>query len=170
MSTVLGSGAPAAGEKSGGKRSHLLLPPFAAAAMVDAEMAAFGEAAPYLRKSEKERLEAQTRPFDLKKDVFVPDDKEEFVKATILSREGGKVTAETEHGKVGGGASVRGHPGCPPCLGCLEAGATRMHPTEFWFSLPLGRDLLSPNSPSHPNIPFIFSGTLDSFLTNMVLL
>uniref|UniRef100_A0A452FJ79 Myosin-7 n=1 Tax=Capra hircus TaxID=9925 RepID=A0A452FJ79_CAPHI len=68
--------------------------------MVDAEMAAFGEAAPYLRKSEKERLEAQTRPFDLKKDVFVPDDKEEFVKATILSREGGKVTAETEHGKT----------------------------------------------------------------------
>uniref|UniRef100_A0A8C3X742 Myosin-7 n=1 Tax=Catagonus wagneri TaxID=51154 RepID=A0A8C3X742_9CETA len=68
--------------------------------MVDAEMAAFGEAAPYLRKSEKERLEAQTRPFDLKKDVFVPDDKEEFVKAKILSREGGKVTAETEHGKT----------------------------------------------------------------------
>ncbi|KAF5925727.1 hypothetical protein HPG69_002177 [Diceros bicornis minor] len=68
--------------------------------MVDAEMAAFGAAAPYLRKSEKERLEAQTRPFDLKKDVFVPDDKEEFVKATILSREGGKVTAETEHGKT----------------------------------------------------------------------
>ena len=85
--------------------------------MVDAEMAAFGEAAPYLRKSEKERLEAQTRPFDLKKDVFVPDDKEEFVKATILSREGGKVTAETEYGKVGGGASVRGHPGCPPMPG-----------------------------------------------------
>uniref|UniRef100_F1S4X7 Myosin-7 n=1 Tax=Sus scrofa TaxID=9823 RepID=F1S4X7_PIG len=68
--------------------------------MVDAEMAAFGEAAPYLRKSEKERLEAQTRPFDLKKDVYVPDDKEEFVKAKILSREGGKVTAETEHGKT----------------------------------------------------------------------
>ncbi|XP_005377236.1 PREDICTED: myosin-7 [Chinchilla lanigera] len=68
--------------------------------MGDAEMAAFGAAAPYLRKSEKERLEAQTRPFDLKKDVFVPDDKEEFVKAKIVSREGGKVTAETEHGKT----------------------------------------------------------------------
>ncbi|KAF3830272.1 hypothetical protein GH733_004091, partial [Mirounga leonina] len=68
--------------------------------MVDAEMAAFGAAAPFLRKSEKERLEAQTRPFDLKKDVYVPDDKEEFVKAKILSREGGKVTAETEHGKT----------------------------------------------------------------------
>ncbi|XP_012920721.1 myosin-7 [Heterocephalus glaber] len=68
--------------------------------MGDAEMSAFGAAAPYLRKSEKERLEAQTRPFDLKKDVFVPDDKEEFVKAKIVSREGGKVTAETEHGKT----------------------------------------------------------------------
>nr|XP_042141316.1 myosin-6 [Peromyscus maniculatus bairdii] len=71
--------------------------------MADAEMAAFGAAAPFLRKSEKERLEAQTRPFDLKKDVFVPDDKEEFVKAKIVSREGGKVTAETENGKVGVG-------------------------------------------------------------------
>lgn len=119
---MLGFGAPAAGEKSGAEGSQLLLPPFAAAAMVDAEMAAFGEAAPYLRKSEKERLEAQTRPFDLKKDVFVPDDKEEFVKATILSREGGKVTAETEHGKVGGGASVRGHPGCPPMPGVPGGG------------------------------------------------
>ncbi|XP_004402214.1 PREDICTED: myosin-7 [Odobenus rosmarus divergens] len=68
--------------------------------MVDAELAAFGAAAPFLRKSEKERLEAQTRPFDLKKDVFVPDDKEEFVKAKILSREGGKITAETESGKT----------------------------------------------------------------------
>nr|XP_019607346.1 PREDICTED: myosin-7-like [Rhinolophus sinicus] len=68
--------------------------------MGDAEMAAYGAAAPFLRKSEKERLEAQTRPFDLKKDVFVPDDKEEFVKAKIVSREGGKVTAETQNGKT----------------------------------------------------------------------
>ncbi|KAF4790133.1 myosin-7 [Turdus rufiventris] len=68
--------------------------------MPDVEMAEFGEAAPYLRKSEKERLAAQTRPFDLKKDIFVPDEKEEFVKATIVSREGSKITAETEHGKT----------------------------------------------------------------------
>ncbi|XP_039570742.1 LOW QUALITY PROTEIN: myosin-7-like [Passer montanus] len=67
--------------------------------MPDVEMAEFGEAAPYLRKSEKERLAAQTRPFDLKKDIFVPDEKEEYVKATIVSREGSKITAETEHGK-----------------------------------------------------------------------
>lgn len=70
-----------------------------------------------------------------------------------MSREGGKVTAETEHGKVGGGASVRRPPWMPPCLRCLEAGATRMHPTESWFSLPLGRDVLSPNSPSRPQHP-----------------
>ncbi|KAF2974157.1 hypothetical protein EK904_003116 [Melospiza melodia maxima] len=68
--------------------------------MPDVEMAEFGEAAPYLRKSEKERLAAQTRPFDLKKDIFVPDEKEEYVKATIISREGSKITAETEHGKT----------------------------------------------------------------------
>ncbi|EDM14209.1 rCG23609, isoform CRA_b [Rattus norvegicus] len=68
--------------------------------MTDAQMADFGAAAPYLRKSEKERLEAQTRPFDIRTECFVPDDKEEYVKAKIVSREGGKVTAETENGKT----------------------------------------------------------------------
>uniref|UniRef100_A0A8B9WVZ4 Myosin-6 n=1 Tax=Bos mutus grunniens TaxID=30521 RepID=A0A8B9WVZ4_BOSMU len=67
--------------------------------MTDAQMADFGAAAQYLRKSERERLEAQTRPFDIRTECFVPDDKEEFVKAKILSREGGKITAETETGK-----------------------------------------------------------------------
>lgn len=63
-------------------------------------MSEFGTAAPYLRQTEKQRIESQTRAFDMKKDVFVPDDKEEFVKAKISSREGGKITAETENGKV----------------------------------------------------------------------
>lgn len=79
--------------------------------MTDAQMADFGAAAQYLRKSEKERLEAQTRPFDIRTECFVPDDKEEFVRAKILSREGGKVTAETENGKVSearGGGGGRG--------------------------------------------------------------
>uniref|UniRef100_UPI0039A3F8C1 Myosin-6 n=1 Tax=Mus musculus TaxID=10090 RepID=UPI0039A3F8C1 len=65
-----------------------------------AQMADFGAAAQYLRKSEKERLEAQTRPFDIRTECFVPDDKEEYVKAKVVSREGGKVTAETENGKT----------------------------------------------------------------------
>ncbi|KFO18888.1 Myosin-4 [Fukomys damarensis] len=72
-----------------------------AAMSSDSEMAVFGEAAPYLRKSEKERIEAQNKPFDAKTSVFVVDTKESYVKATVQSREGGKVTAKTE-----GGATV----------------------------------------------------------------
>ncbi len=68
--------------------------------MGDAAMAEFGVAAPYLRKSDKERLEAQTRIFDMKKECFVPDPEVEYVKASITSRDGDKVTAETEFGKV----------------------------------------------------------------------
>ena len=68
--------------------------------MGDAAMAEFGPAAPYLRKSDKERLEAQTRTFDMKKECFVPDPEVEYVKASITSRDGDKVTAETEFGKV----------------------------------------------------------------------
>uniref|UniRef100_A0A803YLK0 Myosin heavy chain 1 n=1 Tax=Meleagris gallopavo TaxID=9103 RepID=A0A803YLK0_MELGA len=65
----------------------------------DAEMAVFGEAAPYLRKSEKERIEAQNKPFDAKSSVFVAHPKESFVKGTIQSRETGKVTVKTEAGE-----------------------------------------------------------------------
>ncbi|NXS10915.1 MYH1B protein, partial [Neodrepanis coruscans] len=66
----------------------------------DSEMAIFGEAAPYLRKSEKERIEAQNKPFDAKTSVFVVHAKESFVKGTIQSRESGKVTVKTEKGEV----------------------------------------------------------------------
>ncbi|XP_055579712.1 myosin heavy chain, skeletal muscle, adult-like [Falco cherrug] len=66
----------------------------------DAEMAVFGEAAPYLRKSEKERIEAQNKPFDAKTSVFVAHPKESFVKGTIQSRESGKVTVKTEAGET----------------------------------------------------------------------
>ena len=68
--------------------------------MGDAQMKEFGAAAPFLRKSDKERLEAQTRIFDMKKECFVPDPVVEFVKASITSRDGDKVTADTEFGKV----------------------------------------------------------------------
>ena len=77
------------------------LGPLSSAAMSsDQEMAIFGEAAPYLRKSEKERIEAQNKPFDAKTSVFVAEPKESFVKGTIQSREGGKVTVKTEGGAV----------------------------------------------------------------------
>ncbi|XP_009465732.1 PREDICTED: myosin heavy chain, skeletal muscle, adult-like [Nipponia nippon] len=63
-------------------------------------MAIFGEAAPYLRKSEKERIEAQNKPFDAKSSVFVVHPKESFVKGTIQSKESGKVTVKTEAGET----------------------------------------------------------------------
>ncbi|KAF1527278.1 Myosin heavy chain, skeletal muscle, adult, partial [Eudyptes sclateri] len=66
----------------------------------DAEMAIFGEAAAYLRKSEKERIEAQNKPFDAKSSVFVVHPKESFVKGTIQSKETGKVTVKTEGGET----------------------------------------------------------------------
>lgn len=68
--------------------------------MGDVAMAEFGAAAPFLRKSEKERLEAQTRIFDMKKECFIPDAEIEFIKASVTSREGDKVTVNTESGKV----------------------------------------------------------------------
>ncbi|XP_015418025.1 PREDICTED: LOW QUALITY PROTEIN: myosin-8 [Myotis davidii] len=64
----------------------------------DAEMAVFGEAAPYLRKSEKERIAAQNKPFDAKTSVFVVEPKEAYVKTVIQSKDGGKVTVKTESG------------------------------------------------------------------------
>ncbi|NXM74601.1 MYSS protein, partial [Serilophus lunatus] len=66
----------------------------------DAEMAAFGEAAPYLRKSEKERIEAQNKPFDAKTSVFVVHAKESYVKGKIESKDAGKVTVKTEGGET----------------------------------------------------------------------
>uniref|UniRef100_A0A8C4WRW0 Uncharacterized protein n=1 Tax=Gopherus evgoodei TaxID=1825980 RepID=A0A8C4WRW0_9SAUR len=66
----------------------------------DAEMAVFGVAAPFLRKSEKERIEDQNKPFDAKTSVFVAHPKESFVKSVIQSREGGKLTVKTEKGET----------------------------------------------------------------------
>ncbi|XP_068888739.1 myosin-1B-like isoform X1 [Aphelocoma coerulescens] len=66
----------------------------------DSEMAIFGEAAPYLRKSEKERIAAQNKPFDAKTSVFVVHAKESYVKSTVTGRESGKVTVKTEAGET----------------------------------------------------------------------
>ena len=68
--------------------------------MGDALMAEFGPAASFLRKSDMERLEAQTRPFDIKRACFVVDPEVEFVKGMVVSRDGDKVTVDTEYEKV----------------------------------------------------------------------
>ena len=60
----------------------------------DAEMAAYGKAAVFLRKPEKERIEAQTRPFDAKAVCYVVDEKELYLKATIVKRDKDQVTVK----------------------------------------------------------------------------
>ncbi|XP_078081482.1 myosin-4-like [Mustelus asterias] len=66
----------------------------------DAEMEVFGVAAHYLRKTEKERIEAQNKPFDAKTSYYVTDPVDLYMPGTIKSREGGKVTVETINKKT----------------------------------------------------------------------
>uniref|UniRef100_A0A8B9MXB7 Myosin heavy chain 3 n=1 Tax=Accipiter nisus TaxID=211598 RepID=A0A8B9MXB7_9AVES len=66
----------------------------------DAVMEVFGEAAPYLRKSEKERIEAQNQPFDAKTYCFVADPEVEYTKGKIKAAQDGKITVETEDGRT----------------------------------------------------------------------
>ncbi|KAG7244615.1 hypothetical protein INR49_029634, partial [Caranx melampygus] len=65
----------------------------------DAEMECFGPAAIYLRKPERERIEAQNTPFDAKTAYFVSEPKEMYLKGKLVKREGGKATVETLCGK-----------------------------------------------------------------------
>uniref|UniRef100_A0A8C9N4R3 Myosin-7B n=1 Tax=Serinus canaria TaxID=9135 RepID=A0A8C9N4R3_SERCA len=66
----------------------------------DAGMELFGEAAPYLRKSEKERIEAQNQPFDAKTYCFVADPEVEYTRGRIKAAQDGKITVETEDGRT----------------------------------------------------------------------
>ncbi|KAJ4918805.1 hypothetical protein JOQ06_013866 [Pogonophryne albipinna] len=60
----------------------------------DAEMALYGKAAIYLRKPERERIEAQSAPFDAKSACYVSDVKELYLKATLIKKDGGKATVK----------------------------------------------------------------------------
>ncbi|XP_028976020.2 myosin heavy chain, fast skeletal muscle [Esox lucius] len=73
----------------------------------DAEMQIYGKAAIYLRKPEKERMEAQTAPFDSKNACYVTDVKELYLKGLVTARAEGKCTVTVtlpngtkEEGKV----------------------------------------------------------------------
>ncbi|XP_046879893.1 myosin-7-like [Hypomesus transpacificus] len=105
--------------------------------MGDALMAEFGTAGPFLRKSDKERLEAQTRPFDMKKNCFVPDPEVEYVRALISSRDGDKVTVETEYGKTTTHKEDDIHPQNPPKFDKIEDMAmfTFLHEPAVLFNL-----------------------------------
>uniref|UniRef100_A0A250Y869 Myosin-1 n=1 Tax=Castor canadensis TaxID=51338 RepID=A0A250Y869_CASCN len=103
----------------------------------DAEMAVFGEAAPFLRKSEKERIEAQNRPFDAKTSVFVVEPKESFVKGTVQSRESGKVTVKTEAGATLTVKEDQVFPMNPPKFDKIEdmAMMTHLHEPAVLYNL-----------------------------------
>ncbi|XP_071460082.1 myosin-2 isoform X2 [Marmota flaviventris] len=103
----------------------------------DSEMAVFGEAAPFLRKSEKERIEAQNRPFDAKTSVFVAEPKESFVKGTIQSREAGKVTVKTEAGATLTVKEDQVFPMNPPKFDKIEdmAMMTHLHEPAVLYNL-----------------------------------
>ncbi|XP_041916342.1 myosin heavy chain, fast skeletal muscle-like isoform X2 [Alosa sapidissima] len=62
--------------------------------MGDGEMAVFGKAAIYLRKPERERIEAQNMPFDAKTACYVVDKEDLYVKGTIKKKDGGKAVVE----------------------------------------------------------------------------
>ncbi|XP_070815348.1 myosin heavy chain, fast skeletal muscle-like [Chaetodon trifascialis] len=66
----------------------------------DAEMECFGPAAIYLRKSERERIEAQNIPFDAKTAYYVTEPSQMYVKGKLVKKEGGKATVEIQGGKT----------------------------------------------------------------------
>nr|XP_020641586.1 myosin heavy chain, skeletal muscle-like [Pogona vitticeps] len=103
----------------------------------DAEMAAFGPAAPYLRKSEKERIEAQNKPFDARTAVFVVDPKQSFVKGTIQSKETGKVTVKKDGGDTVTVKDDQVFPMNPPKFDKIEdmAMMTHLHEPAVLYNL-----------------------------------
>uniref|UniRef100_A0A4W5NFI1 Myosin heavy chain 6 n=1 Tax=Hucho hucho TaxID=62062 RepID=A0A4W5NFI1_9TELE len=105
--------------------------------MGDSLMAEFGTAASFLRKSDKERMECQTRPFDIKRECYVPDPEVEYVKATITSRDGAKVTVDTEFGKTVTVKEDDVHPQNPPKFDKIEDMAmfTFLHEPAVLFNL-----------------------------------
>lgn len=77
--------------------------------MGDGEMECFGPAAIFLRKPEKERIEAQNTPFDAKSAYFVSEPENMYLKGTLVSKEGGKATVKTLCGKVSPIAIIHKH-------------------------------------------------------------
>ncbi|KAM9859748.1 myosin, heavy chain 7B, cardiac muscle, beta a isoform 3-T3 [Aulostomus maculatus] len=64
------------------------------------DMKEFGDAAPFLRKSDLELLSAQTVAFDGKKRAWIPDEKEAYIEIEIKELSGDKVIVETKDGKM----------------------------------------------------------------------
>ncbi|XP_073699561.1 uncharacterized protein [Garra rufa] len=98
--------------------------------MGDGEMECFGPAAIYLRKPERERIEAQNTPFDAKTAYFVAEPTEMYLKGTLVSREGGKATVKTDCGKTITVKEDDIHPRNPPKFDKIEDMAMMTHLNE----------------------------------------
>uniref|UniRef100_A0A8C5QSY2 Myosin heavy chain 2 n=1 Tax=Leptobrachium leishanense TaxID=445787 RepID=A0A8C5QSY2_9ANUR len=96
----------------------------------DAEMAVYGPAAQFLRKSEKERIEAQNKPFDAKTSVYVVDVKESYVKGTLQSKDSGKATVKTSGGQTLTVKDDQTFPMNPPKYDKIEDMAMMTHLNE----------------------------------------
>uniref|UniRef100_A0A669BZ26 Myosin heavy chain, fast skeletal muscle n=1 Tax=Oreochromis niloticus TaxID=8128 RepID=A0A669BZ26_ORENI len=96
----------------------------------DAEMEQYGPAAIYLRKPERERIEAQTAPFDAKTAYFVAVPDEMYVKGKLVKKEGGKATVDTLGGKTVTVKEDDIHPMNPPKFDKIEDMAMMTHLNE----------------------------------------
>uniref|UniRef100_A0A3P9LN97 Myosin heavy chain, fast skeletal muscle-like n=1 Tax=Oryzias latipes TaxID=8090 RepID=A0A3P9LN97_ORYLA len=96
----------------------------------DAEMEQYGPASIFLRKPEKERIEAQNTPFDAKTAYFVVDPDELYVKCKLVKKEAGKATVETDGGKTVTVKEDDIHPRNPPKFDKIEDMAMMTHLNE----------------------------------------
>ncbi|XP_065820913.1 myosin heavy chain, fast skeletal muscle-like [Labrus bergylta] len=96
----------------------------------DAEMAQYGPASIFLRKPEKERVEAQNRPFDARTACFVPDAKELYIKGVIQKRDGEQVTVKTAADEIVTVKEEDVHPMNPPKYDKIEDMAMMTHLNE----------------------------------------
>ncbi|XP_077590532.1 myosin-1-like [Stigmatopora nigra] len=96
----------------------------------DAEMAQYGPASIFLRKPEKERIEAQNRPFDARTACFVPDPKNLYIKGVIQKKEGGSATVKTEANEMVTVKEEDCHPMNPPKYDKIEDMAMMTHLNE----------------------------------------
>uniref|UniRef100_A0A8D3D3F4 Uncharacterized protein n=1 Tax=Scophthalmus maximus TaxID=52904 RepID=A0A8D3D3F4_SCOMX len=90
----------------------------------------FGPAAIYLRKPERERIEAQTTPFDAKTSYFVTEPAEMYLKGKLTKKEGGKATVDTLCGKTITVKDTEIFPMNPPKYDKIEDMAMMTHLSE----------------------------------------
>uniref|UniRef100_H2N1S1 Uncharacterized protein n=1 Tax=Oryzias latipes TaxID=8090 RepID=H2N1S1_ORYLA len=94
------------------------------------EMEQYGPASIFLRKPERERIEAQNTPFDAKTAYFVVDPDELYVKCKLVKKEAGKATVETDGGKTVTVKEDDIHPRNPPKFDKIEDMAMMTHLNE----------------------------------------